>query len=99
MDREVRGTGNAAEAEQLAGDARSTASPREDLERRAIVAAADRIERLAPLDGPRERGLKPGQRFFTFCAVCEDLAVDPGDVVAELTRRHALREQIEAKGH
>jgi hypothetical protein len=57
-----------------------------------IREAADRVERLAPLDEHnfREPGA-PGRRFFTLGEVCDELHVQRADVVKELVRRREWR--------
>lgn len=56
-------------------------------QRAQIQAAAERVERLAPLD-PRYREAAPGNRFFTLCAVAEETGLLVNAIADELVKRH-----------
>lgn len=61
-----------------------------------VCAAADQVERLAPLD-PQYREVVVGNRFFTLMEVCEAMRVPRDKVVAELVRRRERAAAPEAK--
>jgi hypothetical protein len=56
-----------------------------------IREAADRVERIAPLDENFREPGAPGRRFFALMEVCDEMHVEASDVVAELVRRREAR--------